>query len=103
MVWPHQARAASVQRRAAARAERTPRVHDGAADALRLATQWAAEIEAGEVTQADIARREGVTRARVTQVLSLLDLDDQKQEEVLRGDVMWSIRQALREVGRHYT
>lgn len=69
---------------------------------LRLAQAWADELEAGGITQADIARREGVSRARVTQMLALLDLDEAKRAELLRGDLMWSIRRALREVGRHY-
>lgn len=64
---------------------------------------WAAEIEAGEVTQADIARREGMSRARVTQLLSMLDLGAEEQDAVLRGHLVWSIRRALKEVGRHYS
>ena len=60
---------------------------------------WAAEIEAGQVSQADIARREGLSRARVTQLLSMLDLGPEQQEALLRGHLMWSIRRALKEVG----
>ncbi|MCD6405208.1 MAG: hypothetical protein J7M19_05240 [Planctomycetes bacterium] len=51
---------------------------------LRKALEWRRQLDAGEVaTQADIARREGVTRARVTQVLMLLRLAPEIQEHIL--------------------
>lgn len=61
---------------------------------------WQAEVETGSINRAGIARRERVTRARVTQILSLCDLpDDVKarllaEDEQLRG---MSIREALKE------
>ena len=59
---------------------------------------WQVEIEAGEVTRADIARREGLTRARVTQVMSLVKLPDEVKGMLLDGEGEdWSIRRALRE------
>ena len=50
---------------------RTPRV----IELLRKALEWQALLQSGQVhNQAEIARREGITRARVTQVMSLLRL-----------------------------
>jgi len=44
-------------------------------ETLRKAIEWRRQLDAGEVpNQAAIARREGVTRARVTQILGLLRL-----------------------------
>jgi hypothetical protein len=51
---------------------------------LQRAQEWHRQLEAGEVrTQAAIARREGITRARVTQVMGLLRLAPEIQEQVL--------------------
>jgi hypothetical protein len=51
---------------------------------LRKAIAWQQELASGAVArQADIARREGVTRARVTQVLMLLRLAPDIQESIL--------------------
>jgi hypothetical protein len=59
---------------------KTPRV----VEFLRKAIEWRRQIDAGEVrNQADIARREGVTRARVTQILGLLRLAPEIQETIL--------------------
>lgn len=53
------------------RQTRTPRI----VELLRTAQEWRRQLDAGEVTsQAEMARREGVTRARVTQILGLLRL-----------------------------
>lgn len=44
-------------------------------ETLRKAIEWRRQLDASEVpNQAAIARREGITRARVTQVLGLLRL-----------------------------
>ena len=60
---------------------RTP----GAVKALLKAREWKRQLDAGEVaSQAEIARREGLTRARVTQVLNLLGLAPEIQERMLR-------------------
>ncbi|MCG8418945.1 MAG: hypothetical protein MJE77_13490 [Proteobacteria bacterium] len=51
------------------------------------------------VRQADIARQEGITRARVTQVMKLLNLSQDIQERLLDEDpgvAAWSIRRAIR-------
>ncbi len=58
----------------------TPRV----VDLLRKALAWRALLETGQVTnQAELARREGVTRARVTQVLGLLRLAPEIRKHLL--------------------
>jgi hypothetical protein len=62
------------------RAPRTPRV----VELLRKALEWQALLESGEVAnQAEIARREGITRARVTQVMGMLQLAPEIQQHVL--------------------
>ncbi len=59
---------------------RTPRV----AELMRKAIEWRGLLDASEApNQADIARREGLTRARVTQVLGLLRLAAEIQEHIL--------------------
>ena len=59
---------------------RTPRV----VELLRKAIEWDALLESGEiVSQADIARREGITRARVTQVMGMLRLAPEIHEQIL--------------------
>ncbi len=51
---------------------------------LRKAIDWRRQLDAGEVrNQAEIARREGITRARVTQVLGLLRLAPEIQKQIL--------------------
>ncbi len=58
---------------------RTPRV----VELLRTAIEWQSQLEAGEVrNRADIARREGITRARVTQIMALLRLAPEIQEHI---------------------
>lgn len=60
---------------------RTP----GAAKSLLKAREWKRQLDAGEVaSQAEIARRENLTRARVTQILNLLRLVPEIQEHVLQ-------------------
>jgi len=62
------------------RTARTPHV----LELLRKAIEWQGLLESGEVrTQAEIAQREGITRARVTQVMGLLRLAREIQEHVL--------------------
>lgn len=59
---------------------RTPRV----VELLRKALEWQALLESGDAAnQADIARREGITRARLTQVMGMLRLAPEIQEHVL--------------------
>jgi hypothetical protein len=62
------------------RVPKTPRV----VELLRKAIEWRRQLDAGEVrTQADIAQREGITRARVTQIMRLLRLAPEFQEQIL--------------------
>lgn len=69
-----------VRNRKPPKAARTPRV----IELLRKAIEWQALLESGEASnQAAIARQEGITRARVTQVLGLLRLAPEIQEQVL--------------------
>jgi len=58
----------------------TPRV----VELLRRAIMWRALLDSGEVrNQAEIAHREGITRARVTQVMAMLRLAPEIQQCVL--------------------
>jgi len=59
---------------------RTPRV----VELLRKATEWRVLVDSGKIAhQADIARREGITRARVTQIMGMLRLAPEIQEQIL--------------------
>lgn len=59
---------------------KTPRV----TELLRKAIEWRRQLDAGEVrNQADIARREGITRARVTQIMGILRVAPEMQEHIL--------------------
>ena len=50
-----------------------PRGVRGAPTALKRAIEWQRQLDAGQVrSRAAIARREGLTRARVTQIMNLL-------------------------------
>ena len=67
--------------------------------AIRKALEWRQLIEEQGIRQADIARQEGITRARVTQVMKLLNLPQDIQERLLDEDpsvANWSIRRAIR-------
>jgi hypothetical protein len=71
---------AKARNRKPPKAPQTPKV----VELLRTAQEWRRQIDAGDVTnQAEIARREGITRARVTQVMSLLRLAPEIQEHIL--------------------
>jgi hypothetical protein len=62
------------------REPKTPRV----VELLRKAIEWRTLLESGEApNQAEIARRVGITRARVTQVMGLLRLAPEIQEHIL--------------------
>ncbi len=52
---------------------------------LRKAIEWQALLSSGEAkSQGDIAQREGISRPRVNQVMSLLRLAPEIQEQLLR-------------------
>lgn len=74
-----------------------------AVNALKHARGWAEEIASGDLSRTELARREGLSRARITHVLALLELPADLQEKLRSGDEIWSVRRALREVGRHYS
>lgn len=58
----------------------TPRV----VELLRKAIEWQRLLGSGQVaSQAEIARREGITRARVTQIMGLLRLAPEIQQHIL--------------------
>jgi hypothetical protein len=62
------------------RVAKTPRV----VELLHKANEWQREIDAGKVrNRAEIARREGITRARVTQVMALLHLAPETRKDIL--------------------
>ena len=62
------------------RVPRTPPV----VEFLRKAIEWQALLESGEAkSQGDIAQREGISRPRVNQVMSLLRLAPEIQEQLL--------------------
>jgi hypothetical protein len=62
------------------REPRTPRV----VELLLKAIEWQALLESSQIaSQAEIARREGVTRARVTQVMGMLRLGPKIRERIL--------------------
>jgi len=67
---------------------------------LRKAIEWRALLESGEAAnQAAIARQEGITRARVTQVMGLLRLAPEIQEHVLTLPDLPAPRSATRQAG----
>jgi len=55
-----------------------------------LARDWQQSLDTGEyASQADLAKRKGISRARVTQILNLLKLGPEVREMVVRlGDPM---------------
>jgi hypothetical protein len=62
------------------RESKPPRV----VELLRKAIEWKALLASGKiVTQADIGRREGITRARVAQVMGMLRLAPEVQQHIL--------------------
>jgi hypothetical protein len=62
------------------REPKAPRV----VELLSKATEWQALLESGgAINQADIARREGITRTQVTQVMGMLRLAPEIQECIL--------------------
>jgi len=74
----------------------TAQAAEGSPDAavvelLRKAMEWQALLESGEAAnQADIARREGISRARVSRVMGMLRLAPEIQESI------WSMPAVVR-------
>ena len=50
---------------------------------LHIAKKFQNQLEAGSVNKADLARRHGMSRARVTQIMNLLNLESKIKEEIL--------------------
>jgi ParB-like chromosome segregation protein Spo0J len=70
-----------------------------AREALMKAEAWAAEMEATGIIQAEIARREGYTRARVCQIMKLSGLPPALRRAIIGGDLSgggMTIRDAIR-------
>ncbi len=69
---------------------------------LALAHKWEGLVRRGEVqSYADIARRRGLTRARVTQIMKLLLLAPRIQEAILDPEGSHSISEStLRDIAR---
>ena len=62
------------------REPKTPRV----VELLRKAIEWRALLESGDAAnQTDIARKEGITRARVTQIMGMLRLAPEIHQSIL--------------------
>ena len=54
-----------------------------------------------DITKANIARQEGLSRARVSQIMNLLDLPEAMRASLLsmeEGKPKWTVREALRQV-----
>jgi hypothetical protein len=50
---------------------------------LHIAKQFQLQLEAGTVNKAELARRHGMSRARITQIMNLLKLSPEIREEIL--------------------
>jgi len=50
---------------------------------LHIAKKFQNQIEAGSVNKAELARKHGMSRARVTQIMNLLKLESGIKEEIL--------------------
>jgi len=62
------------------REPKTPRI----VELLRKANEWKALLESGKIaSQAEISLREGITRARVTQIMGMLRLAPEIREKIL--------------------
>jgi len=84
--------------RRVARAQRLAEGPSTAALALRKAQRWQQEIGSRGLRRADIARAEGITRARVTQVMGLLALPADLQRDLTDNKPYtrsWSVGHAL--------
>ena len=72
-----------------------------AGEALQKALGWQKLIEQESISRAEISRREGLSRARVTQLMSLLKLPGKVQERLRAGApeyAGWTVRRGLGEV-----
>jgi ParB-like chromosome segregation protein Spo0J len=68
---------------------------------FKMALGWRKQIEQESISRAEISRREGLSRARVTQLMSLLKLPEKVQQGLLAGApeyAGWTVRRGLREI-----
>lgn len=59
---------------------------------------WQKDIEEKGMRRSEIARRERYTRARVTQIMKLIELPEDVKGQVLAGDKSvagWTVRQGI--------
>ena len=69
-----------------------------AGEALQKALDWQNLIEQESISRAEISRTEGLSRARVTQLMSLLKLPEKVQQGLLAGApeyAGWTVRRGL--------
>jgi hypothetical protein len=72
-----------------------------AGEALQKALDWQKLIDQESISRAEISRREGLSRARVTQLMDLLKLPEKIQQGLLAGApeyVGWTVRRGLGEL-----
>jgi hypothetical protein len=50
---------------------------------IHIAEKFQKQLEVGSVNKAELARRNGMSRARVTQIMNLLNLESRIKEEIL--------------------
>lgn len=63
---------------------KTPQVIELFRKAIEWPIEWQSLLESGKIaTQAEITRHEGISRARVTQIMGMLRLDLKIQEQIL--------------------
>jgi hypothetical protein len=75
---------------------------EGAASFIALARIFQERIDRKEFrSRADLAQKEGLTRARVTQIMNHLRLHDELQESVLRGEFGYVPERLARECVRY--
>ena len=92
---------AQKRRRAAENRARKAAAPPVVPETLKRVLRWQEEIDSGSCTRASIARRENLTRARVTQLMKLLELPDAIKDAMLKdpeGYRDWTIRDALKMV-----
>ena len=77
-----------------------------AGEALQKALDWQKLIEQESISRAEISRREGLSRARINQLMSLLKLPEEVQQGLLAGAseyAGWTVRRGLRDVYKTQT
>jgi len=62
---------------------------------VKSARRWQAEVNVGQVTRAEVARREEISHAGVAQAMKLLSLDPDEQDAISRDKRPYSVHQAI--------